>query len=120
VSTLRLVVPWLLTAPYAEYSEESYFAGFCFNTNDTGQGIFAGTGLGKRGNSLELVLTMADVSEFSDFLVSAKYQFLDETASRPAMAVGVDAINEVPEQMSSSPYVVASKFFPKLKLPVIA
>ncbi len=105
---------------YAEYSEESYFAGFGINTNNTAQGIFAGTGIGKRGSSLELVVTMADVSEFSDFLFSAKYQFLGETLSRPAMAVGVDAINEIPGQMHSSPYIVASKFFPKVKLPVIA
>ena len=105
---------------YAEYSEESYFAGFGFNTNNTGQGIFAGTGLGKKGNSLELVLTMADVSEFSDFLISAKYQFLSETPSRPAMAAGVDAINEIPEQMSTSPYLVASKCFPLEKLPLLA
>ncbi len=105
---------------YAEYSEESYFAGFCFNTNDTGQGVFAGTGLGKKGSSLELVLTMADVSEFSDFLISGKYQFLDETASRPAMAAGVDAINEIPEQMHTSPYIVASKCYPRGKLPFLA
>ncbi len=105
---------------YAEYSKESYFAGFSFNTNDTGQGIFAGTGIGKKGNSLELVLTMADVSEFSDFLISSKYQFLDETASRPALAVGVDAINEIPEQMHTSPYVVASKCYLRKTLPFLA
>jgi len=52
---------------------------------------------------------MADVSELSDFFISARYQFLRETSSRPAMAVGVDAINEIPGQMESSPYVVASK-----------
>ena len=105
---------------YAEYSGESYFAGFGLNTNNTGQGIFAGTGIGKRGSSLELVLTAADVTEFSDFLISAKYQFLSETASRPAMAVGIDAINEIPEQMHSSPYIVASKCFPIVKLPLLA
>jgi len=105
---------------YAEYSEESYFAGFSFNTGGGAEGIFAGTGIGKKGSSLELVLTMADISEFSDFLISATYQFLDETLSGPAMAVGVDAINEIPEQMHSSPYIVASKFFPELKLPLIA
>jgi len=105
---------------YAEYSEESHFVGFGFNTGGGAEGIFVGTCIGKRGYSHELVLTMADVSEFSDFLISAKYQFLDETLSRPAIAVGVDAINEIPEQMHSSPYIVASKFFPKLKLPLIA
>jgi len=104
---------------YAEYSKESYFAGFCLNTNNTGQGIFVGAGIGKRDSSLELVLTMADVSEFNDFLISAKYQFLGETLSRPAMAVGIDAINEIPGQMQSSPYIVASKFFPKVKLPLL-
>jgi len=105
---------------YAEHSKGSYFAGFCLNANDTGQGIFAGTGLGKEGNSLELVLTMADVSEFDDFLISAKYQFLGETPSRPAVAVGIDAINEIPEQMQSSPYIVASKCLPIAKSPVLA
>lgn len=104
---------------YAEYSEESYFAGFSLNTNNTGQGIFVGVGIGKRDSSLELVLTMADVSEFNDFLISAKYQFLGETLSRPAIAVGVDAINEIPGQMQTSPYIVASKFFPKVKLPLL-
>ena len=96
---------------YAEYSEESYFAGFGFNTNNTRQGIFAGTGLGKKGSSLELVLTMADVSEFSDFLISGKYQFLGETFARPGMAVGVDAINEIPGQMHTSPYIVVSLLY---------
>lgn len=105
---------------YAEYSEESYFAGFSFNTNDTGQGIFAGTGLGRQGSSLELVLTMADVSKFSDFLISAKYQFLGETLTRPALAVGVDAINEIPEQMHTSPYIVGSKCFFPARLPLLA
>jgi hypothetical protein len=62
---------------------------------------------------------MADVSEFSDFLISAKYQFLGETPSRPAMAVGIDAINEIPEQMQSSPYIVASKCLPIAKLPLL-
>lgn len=105
---------------YAEYSKERYFAGFSINTNNTGQGIFVGAGIGKRGSSLELVLTMADVSEFDEFLISAKYQFLGETLSRPAMAVGVDAINEIiPRQMRSSPYIVASKFFPRVKLPLL-
>ena len=105
---------------YAEYSKGSYFMGFCLNANDTGQAIFAGAGLGKKGNSLELVLTMADVSEFDDFLISAKYQFLGETRSRPAVAVGIDAINEIPEQMQSSPYIVASKCLPIAKLPILA
>lgn len=105
---------------YAEYSGEGYFAGFCLNANNTGQGIFAGTGLGKEGNSLELVLTVADVSEFSDFLISAKYQFLGETSSRPAMAVGIDAINEIPGQMHSSSYIVASKCLRTAKLPLLA
>lgn len=104
---------------YAEHSKGSYFAGFSFNTNNTGQGIFAGTGLGKEGSSLELVLTMADVSEFSDFLISAKYQFLGETPSRPGLAVGIDAINEIPEQMQSSPYVVASKCLRRARLPLL-
>jgi len=105
---------------YAEYGKGSYFMGFCLNANNTGQAIFAGTGLGKKGNSLELVLTMADVSEFDDFLISAKYQFLGGTRSRPAMAVGIDAINEIPEQMQSSPYIVASKCLPIAKLPLLA
>jgi len=105
---------------YAEYSEESSYAGFTFNTNDTGQTIFVGTGIGKRGNSIEITLTMADVSKLSDFLISAKYQFLGETSSRPAMAVGVDAINEIAGQMERSPYIVASKSFPKAELPSVA
>ncbi|NQS90048.1 YjbH domain-containing protein [Patescibacteria group bacterium] len=112
---------------YAEDSEESYFAGFSLVTNQTAPGggegvdggIFAGMGMGKKGNSIEVTLTMADVSDSKDFLISAKYQFLSETPSRPAMAIGVEAINEIPEQLERSPYIVASKFFPKLKLPVI-
>jgi len=105
---------------YAEYSKESYFAGFSINTDNTAQGVFAGTGIGKRGNSLEITLTMADVSRLSDFLVSAKYQFLSETSSHPAMAVGIDAINEIPQQMPLSPYIVASKCFSKSTLPLLA
>jgi len=106
---------------YAEYGEESHFVGFGFNIGGGGEGIFAGTGIGKRDSSLELVLTMADVSEFSDFLISAKYQFLGETFALPAMAVGVDAINEIPEQVHSSAYIVVSKaFLPTVKLPVLA
>ena len=105
---------------FTEYTEKSSFAGFGFNTDNTAQGIFVGTGLGKRGNSLELILTMADVSEFSDFLFSAAYQFLGETATRPAMAVGIDAINEIPDQMETSPYIVTSKYFPMRRLPVVA
>lgn len=105
---------------YAAYSGEGYFVGFCLNANDTGQGMFAGTGLGKKGNSLELVLTMADVSALSDFLISAKYQFLGETLSRPAIAVGIDAVNEIPDQMHSSSYIVASKCFRTVKLPLLA
>lgn len=105
---------------YAEYTEESQFAGFSYNTNNTGQGIFVGTGIGKKDSSLELVVTMADVSKFSDFLISAKYQFLGETRSRPSMAVGIDAINEIPGQMSRSPYIVASKYFPRDITPLVA
>ena len=105
---------------YGEYTGESHFAGFAFNANNTAQTIFAGTGLGRRGNSLELTLTMADVSEFSDFLVSAKYQFLRESPTRPAIAVGIDAINEIPGQMETSPYIVTSKYFPTGRLPVVA
>lgn len=105
---------------YAEYSGEGYFAGFCLNANDTGQGMFAGTGIGKEGNSLELVLTVADISKFSDFLISAKYQFLGEASSRPAMAVGIDAVSEIPEQMHSSFYIVASKCVRTVKLPLLA
>lgn len=105
---------------YGEYTGESYFVGFALNTGGGGgESIFAGTGLGKKGNSLELTVTMADVSQFSDILFSAKYQFLGETATRPAMAVGIDAINEIPDQMERSPYVVISKYFPTGRLPMV-
>ncbi|TKJ44702.1 hypothetical protein CEE34_10870 [Candidatus Aerophobetes bacterium Ae_b3a] len=105
---------------YAQYSGASHFVGFGFNTDNTAQTVFGGTGFGKRGNSLELTVTMADVSQFSDFLFSAKYQFLGETATRPAMAVGVDAINEIPDQMPRSFYIVASKYVPLRRLPLVA
>jgi len=105
---------------YGEYTGESHFAGFAFNAGGGGETIFAGTGLGKKGSALELALTMADISEFSDFLVSAKYQFLRESPTRPAMAVGIDAINEIPDQMETSPYIVTSKYFPIGRLPLVA
>ena len=107
-------------AAYAQYAGESSFAGFSYNTDNTAQTIFAGTGLGKRGSSVEFVLTVADVSKLSDILISAKYQFLRETPTRPAMAVGMDAINEIPAQMPRSPYIVASKYFPRERLPLVA
>lgn len=113
---------------YAEYEEESVFAGFSLVTKQTapgggvGQdaGIFVGGGIGKKGHSLELTLTIADVSQFQDFLISAKYQFLSETSSRPAMAIGVEAINEIPTQLERSPYIVASKSFLGPRIPIVA
>lgn len=105
---------------YGQYSGASHFVGFGFNTDNTAQTVFGGTGFGKRGNSLELTVTMTDISEFNDFLFSAKYQFLRETATRPAIALGVDAINEIPGQMPTSFYIVASKYVPLRRLPVVA
>lgn len=111
---------------YAEYSEESYFVGFSLVEDQTApggektdMGMFGGLGVGRKGNSLELTLTVADVSDFKDFLFSAKYQFLEETPTRPAMAVGVEGINEIPEQLERSPYIVASKFFFNPRVPLI-
>lgn len=113
---------------YAEYTEKSFFAGFSLVTEQTAPGggeggdagVFAGGGFGRKGSSLEITLTVADVSNFKDFLISGKYQFMAETPTRPAMAIGVEGIKEIPGQLERSPYIVGSKFFPKLKLPVIA
>ena len=112
---------------YADYTGESFFTGFSLVTEQTAPGgegldgvLFAGGGIGEKGNSLEVTLTMADVSNVKDFFVSAKYQFMADSPSQPALSVGVEAINEVPGQLERSPFIVASKFFDYPRLPIVA
>jgi len=104
---------------WSDYSEESFFMGLSYNFNGGGEAVFMGAGLGKRGYGTELTLTIADVSKFSDLLFSIKHQLCSETSTRPAVALGVDAINEIPEQMERSIYLVGSKYFTRSKLPMV-
>ena len=112
---------------YADYTGESFFTGFSLVNEQTAPGgegldgvLFAGGGIGEKGNSLEVTLTMADVSRCAALLCSTKYQFMAEGPSQPAVSVGVEAINEIPEQLERSPFIVASKFFDYPRLPIVA
>ncbi len=104
---------------WSDYSEESFFMGFSYNFEGGGEAVFLGAGLGKKGYGTELTLTIADVSKFDDFLFSIKHQLCSEAPNRPAVALGIDAINEIPEQMKRSFYLVGSKYFAKPKLPLV-
>ena len=62
---------------FTETGEDSIFAGFSVVANQTAPGgsgadggLFVGAGFGKPGKSFELTFTIADISEFSDLVVS--------------------------------------------------
>lgn len=112
---------------FTETGEDSIFAGFSVVANQTAPGgsgadggLFVGAGFGKPGKSFELTFTIADVSEFSDLVVSGRLGFQKESGSIPAIALGVEGLFEVPGQLEHSPYIVASKTFPQAKIPFIA
>ena len=112
---------------FTETGEDSIFAGFGVVANQTAPGgagadggLFVGAGFGKPGKSFELTFTIADISGLDDLVISGRLGFQKESGSIPAIALGVEALFEVPGQLEPSPYIVASKTFPQGKLPFIA
>lgn len=112
---------------FTETGEDSIFAGFSLVTNQTAPGgggadgaLFIGAGFGKPGLSVELTLSASDVSEIDDYILSYRFNFIKESSSFPALALGIEGLKEIPGQLEYSPYFVVSKTFPESQVPFIA
>lgn len=72
--------------------------------------VAMGAGTGSVASAVELSLVTADVSRFSGHFLNVKWHFHNETASAPAVAVGIEDIT-ASESRSATVYVAATKTF---------